>query len=176
MKDFTVLDFMKWPINREDLSTYGVEHINSLINHFETLFSVEERDKILNEFPSFKTIMNSLKTLGLYEAYCHIVANSPSRIETIIKLVKIMLSISVSTAQCERVFSEMKVLKGRLRSKLTQSNLQAQLFIMIEGPSLQDFCPEKALSHWLNGHKRHIGGHTMKADSLLNEAAAKKTD
>ena len=47
------------------------------------------------------------------EAYCHIVANSPSRIETIIKLVKIMLSIIASTAQCERVFSEMKVLKGR---------------------------------------------------------------
>lgn len=87
MKDFTVLDFMKWQqrnngnnLNREDLSTYGVEQINSLINYFETLVSVEERDKILNEFPSFKTIMDSLKTLGLYEAYCHIVANSPSRI------------------------------------------------------------------------------------------------
>lgn len=58
---------MKWLINREDLSTYGVEHINSLINHFETLFSVEERDKILNEFPSFKIIMNSLKTFEVYE-------------------------------------------------------------------------------------------------------------
>ena len=45
---------------------------------------------------------------------------------------------------------------------------------MINGPSLQKFCPEKVISHWLGGHKRHIGGYTMKADSLLNEAAAKK--
>ena len=49
-------------------------------------------------------------------------------------------------------------------------------FIMIEGPSPQNFCTEKAISHWLDGHKGHIGGHTMKAVSLLNEAAAKKTD
>ena len=49
----------------------------------------------------------------------------------------------------------------------------AELFIMIKGPSLQNFCPEKAISHWLDGHKIHIGGHTMKADSLMNKAAAK---
>ena len=45
---------------------------------------------------------------------------------------------------------------------------------MIEGPSLQNFSTDKAISHWLDGHKGHIGGHTMKAVSLLNEAAAKK--
>ena len=44
---------------------------------------------------------------------------------------------------------------------------------MIKGPSLQNFCPEKAIFHWLDGHKRHIGDYTMKANSLLNEAAAK---
>ena len=49
----------------------------------------------------------------------------------------------------------------------------AELFIMIKGPSLQNFCPEKAISHWLDGHKIHIGGHTMKPDSLMNKAAAK---
>ena len=50
----------------------------------------------------------------------------------------------------------------------------AELFIMIKGHSLQKFCPEKAISHWLNGHKRQIGGHTMKADSFLNKPAANK--
>lgn len=83
--------------------------------------------------------MNSLKNLELYEAYCHIVATCPSRVETILKLVKIMLTLSASTAQYERVFSQMKILKGRLRCKLTQANLQAQLFIMMEGPSLKSF-------------------------------------
>ena len=50
----------------------------------------------------------------------------------------------------------------------------AELFIMIKGPSFQNFCPEKTISQWLDCHKRHSGGHTIKADSLLNEAAAKK--
>lgn len=50
-----------------------------------------------------------------------------------------MLTLSASTAQYERVFSQMKILKGRLRCKLTQANLQAQLFIMMEGPSLKSF-------------------------------------
>lgn len=61
LKEFTVFDFMKWPTNREELSTYGIEHIETLADHFSSLFSAEEREKILNEFPSFKTIMNSLK-------------------------------------------------------------------------------------------------------------------
>ena len=41
----------------------------------------------------------------------------------------------------------------------------AELFILIKGPSPQNFCPEKAISHRLDGHKRHISGHTMKVDS-----------
>jgi hypothetical protein len=148
------------------------------MDNFESLFSDEERNKIVDEFPSFKTIMNNLKTLGLFEAYCHIVAACPPRIETIVKLVKIMLTLSVSTAQCERVFSQMKILKTRLRSKLTQSNLQAQLFIMIEGPSLQSFCPDKAVSNWLDGHKRHIGSHSVKVNEKRPSVpeAAKQID
>lgn len=177
LKEFTVFDFMKWPTNREELSTYGIEHIETLADHFSSLFSAEERETILNEFPSFKTIMNSLKNLELYEAYCHIVATCPSRVETILKLVKIMLTLSASTAQCERVFSQMKILKGRLRCKLTQANLQAQLFIMIEGPSLKSFSPDKCIAFWLDGHKRHVGGHKMiMSETCPTETTEKQID
>lgn len=68
------------------------------LKHLLTIFLLysllRKEKKNLNEFPSFKTIMNSLNNLELYEAYCHIVATCPSRVETILKLVKIMLTLS----------------------------------------------------------------------------------
>lgn len=83
---------------------------------------------------SRRILHQNLRNLELYEAYCHIVATCPSRVETILKWVKIMLNLGASTAQCERV---LKNFKERLRCKLTQTNLQAQLFIMIAGPKLK---------------------------------------
>lgn len=103
--------------------------------------------------------MNSLNNLELYEAYCHIVATCPS------------------SAQCERVFSQMKILKGRLRCKLTQANLQAQLFNMIEGPNLKSFSPDKCIAFWLDGHKRHVGGHKMiMSETCPTETTEKQID
>lgn len=86
---------------------------------------------------SRRILHQNLRNLELYAAYCHIVATCPSRVETILKWVKIMLNLGASTAQCERVFSSMNNFKERLRCKLTQTNLQAQLFIMIAGPKLK---------------------------------------
>lgn len=151
------------------------------LKHLLTIFLLysllRKEKKNLNEFPSFKTIMNSLNNLELYEAYCHIVATCPSRVETILKLVKIMLTLSASTAQCERVFSQMKILKGRLRCKLTQANLQAQLFNMIEGPNLKSFSPDKCIAFWLDGHKRHVGGHKMiMSETCPTETTEKQID
>ena len=44
-----------------------------------------------------------------------------------------------------------------------QANLQSQLHIMVERPSLQEFKPDLAIEKWLSiSRGRHIEGHTSK--------------
>ena len=63
-------------------------------------------------------------------------------------------------------------MKTRLRSTLTAQNLQAQLNIMIEGPSLQEFNPDLAIEKWLKMSRgRHIDGHAIKVAAVEVENA-----
>lgn len=58
-----------------------------------------------------------------------------------LKLIDILLSLPVGTASVERSFSQMKLIKTRLRSRLNDSNLARLMRIAIEGPQLDvDFC------------------------------------
>ncbi len=56
--------------------------------------------------------------------------------------IDILLSLPVGTASVERSFSQMKLIKTRLRSRLNDSNLARLMRIAIEGPQLEDvnFC------------------------------------
>ena len=51
-------------------------------------------------------------------------------------------------------------MKTRLRSILSQENLQAQINIMVEGPPLHEFKASKATEQWLRSSRgRHVNGH-----------------
>ena len=55
-----------------------------------------------------------------------------------VKLLNIIMSLPVGTATVERSFSEMKLIKTRLRSGLSNSNLEHLMKVAIEGPPLRD--------------------------------------
>ena len=55
-----------------------------------------------------------------------------------IKLLNIMLTLPVGTATVERSFSQMKMIKTRLRNQLSDANLQHLIKVAIEGPELKD--------------------------------------
>ena len=52
------------------------------------------------------------------------------------KLMNIILALPVGTATVERSFSQMKMIKTRLRNRLNDSNLTRLMRIAIEGPEL----------------------------------------
>ena len=54
------------------------------------------------------------------------------------KLLNIMMALPVSTATVERTFSQMKLIKTRLRNRLSDSNLEHLMKIAIEGPSISN--------------------------------------
>ena len=54
------------------------------------------------------------------------------------KLLNILLTLPVGTATVERSFSDMKMIKTRLRNRLSDDNLQHLMRVAIEGPELKD--------------------------------------
>jgi hypothetical protein len=78
---------------------------------------------------------------------------------------KLMLVISPSTAECERGFSQMKLIKTELRNSLTDDSLRILMTIKHHGPSLEDFNADRAINYWLGSCKgtRHVGGHAKHA-------------
>ena len=54
------------------------------------------------------------------------------------KLLNITMALPVGTATVECSFSQMKLIKTRLRSRLSDSNLEHLIKISIEGPPLTD--------------------------------------
>ena len=53
------------------------------------------------------------------------------------KLINIMLTLPVGTATVERSFSQMKMIKTRLRNHLNDTNLKRLMRIAIEGPEMK---------------------------------------
>lgn len=82
-----------------------------------------------------------------------------------------MLTISPSTAACERAFSHMNLCKTPQRSCLSQDNLQHQMRIVINGPSLDAFEPTASVLYWLKSGKRHIIHKNPKKSSSISDVS-----
>lgn len=98
--------------------------------------------------------------MSIYEAYLLVSETASPKFTHLQKVIDLMLIVSCSSAKCERVFSSTKLMKTRLRSNLSQKNLQAQINVMVEGPPLHEFKASKAIEHWLRSSRgRHVNGH-----------------
>ena len=63
-------------------------------------------------------------------------------------LVDLILSIPASSADAERGFNRLKMVKSDWRSKLSDVHLSEQMTIMLEGPSILQFDPMPAINLW----------------------------
>ena len=71
-------------------------------------------------------------------------------------LASICLVLLVSTVDCERGFSTMKRIKTRLRSVMKTQTLDCLMRISIEGPELESYDFQKAVSTWGKKTNRRI--------------------
>ena len=67
-----------------------------------------------------------------------------------------LLVLPVSTVDCERGFSAMKIIKTRLRNRLSEKNMQHAMMIAIEGPTIDRFNFEAALNKFKSKKKRRV--------------------
>ena len=77
-----------------------------------------------------------------------------SSLQNILAVVDLTHSISPSSAEAERGFSKLRNIKTRLRSRLSQSVLNDIMCVKMEGKSISEFDPSKAIYSWSTSSER----------------------
>ena len=75
---------------------------------------------------------------------------------TLSKLASIILTLPISTANCERGFSTMNRIKTDPRNRLKTFTLDMLIRLSSEGPSLETFDFDAAVNVWAQKNKRRI--------------------
>ena len=158
---FKVFNFKFWPQEREQLAGFGADEIQSIVNYYKDLLREDECNKIPLEWVALKNYVTHFCGSPLLKVYGDLLRDRPSRLQNVLVLVEVMLTVSPSRAECERQFSSMNRNKTTLRNRLANDTLQALMKINCDGPSLDDFDPEQALDKWMISglEGRHLAGH-----------------
>ena len=160
LSDFAVLNYGRWPYGLKDLAAFGKVEILNLVEHFAPLLSEEEVEAIPREWQDFKLHVHHLRTSDPKAVFRDLLVRPPTSMIHFLPLVEIMLTISMSTAIVERVFSHMNNVKESTRTLLGNKNLNNLLEIKINGPSLAAFSPLEGILYWYDEtkEKRHVNG------------------
>lgn len=147
-----VLDPLQWP--RDCKLTYGQEDIIFLCDLFH-----------LNEFEA--TIRRGLcEYIGIIKETGFTGNKEPPA--ALSRLTNAVNTIVVSSADCERGFSQMNILATPVRSSLTIKTLSSLMFIKIVGPPPIHFDPSLYVRKWIT--KKHCLSDDSKARRRKNNA------
>ena len=145
------------------MALFGGDNVQCIVDHYKEQLSGDECNKIPQEWVALKSYVVHFCGRPLLQVYGELLRDRPARFKNILVLVDFMLTLSPSTAECERQFSSMNRIKPALRNRLSNDSLQALMKINCDGPSDNDFDPEEAINKWLTSGPggRHIAGHKV---------------
>lgn len=165
---------------QECLSSYGLQEMESLANFYGREATVVyqgasytsppllDREELIAEWKVFRrafykekelmvqargtstpppTMQEVLQSMQATEVYQGIFPQT-------FNLVNILQAMPVGTATVERSFSQMKMVKTRLRNRLNDSNLSQLLRIAVEGPNLSNVPFEEILEVFKESNRR----------------------
>ena len=163
VSSFSIFDPKKVPVtDSSDLLAYGEDLLDLILAHCgaeqpaetigdgyteEALISPEIR----TEWKTFRSYLSKPPKGTLYSQLTELTTSNMLRtmFPNISTLANICLSIPVSTASVERSFSQMKLIKTRIRNRTGQSSLSYMMKIAIETPEkLSDSDLDAIISVW----------------------------
>ncbi|GJT79613.1 zinc finger MYM-type protein 1-like protein [Tanacetum coccineum] len=83
------------------------------------------------------------------------------------RLIRLILTLPVSTAASERAFSKMKLVKTRLRSTMSDDFLKSSMILNIEREIVGTLCNEKIIDDFYSKSQRRV--QMMKKRKVTND-------
>ena len=162
---FEIFDISQLPHDREALAVYGDKDVKNLVHHFSEVLTEEEIASIPDEWSDLKIWMRAHRGRShLLDLYSDLVRENPEHLSNILVLVQLLLTLSPSTASCERGFSCMNRVKNSQRTCLQNDVLNDLIQLSADGCEVNEYSPDKALEYWYFSAKgtRHLDHKTPK--------------
>ena len=94
----------------------------------------------------------------------------------ILQVIDLILSLPAGTSECERGFSQMKIVKNHLRNKLRPTTMTLLLTVQLHSADIKDYNPTTAIHSWNNSKRRRPTfmerSSAATIDAMLDEAEA----
>ena len=102
---FEIFDMSMLPHACGALPVNGDKEIENLLEHFSAVLTEEEITEILYEWSKLKSWMAAYRRRNLLDLYRDLMVENPHHLSHLLVLVQMVLTLSPSTASCERGFS-----------------------------------------------------------------------
>lgn len=157
-----LFNFKEWPLSFKD-KRWGIGEMNTLTEYCLThnWITAEEAAMCRRQWIPFRNQVSKFRKDKIIDVYSNMLLENDKDFEGINVLLDIMMTISSSTAACERGFSCMNRQKTSLRTTLSHSSLDDTMRIGIDGPEISKFNAPFHVSSWEKQSvgSRHIMGH-----------------
>lgn len=140
---------------RSSKTDFGDEMVQTLVDHYRQQLLEKELDVglIESEWTVLRNVLyNNHRVHGL--SWSTVNDLYISRVPNILSLVDLVLSLPAGTSECERGFSQMKIIKSQWRNKLKSSSMTLLMTIQLNSESVAEWNPEKSIFHWNRNAKR----------------------
>ena len=159
-----LFDFKAWPKGfKADNRKWGVQDLMELTDYYVKYKFIlpVEKSVACKQWPLFREKVSVFdKHEKIVSVYSDLLKGNDADIKEMLLLTSIMMTISTSTAACERGFSCMNREKTTLRTQLSHSSLDDIMRINIDGEDLESFNASAYFESWNRGSQgRHLDGH-----------------
>ena len=168
ISDFLVFNHDAWPSNMQDLVNFGQAAVDQLVDWFRT--PLTSSGCVVAAIPSqWLSMKVLLHTQFREKAYSHLwtilLTKAPYKddLKDVLYLVKILLILPLSAAQCERAISAQNRIKNCHRASLASHTTEDLIRISAGGPPLPGLCRQKKLN-----------GHFLRVKFIVNRPASSK--
>lgn len=131
--------------------SYGEKELKVLLENLPQNLSINSTEAV-NEYIDYKVWSRTKQKLSCETVWQRFLAESSDSNEytNLCKLLNFILILPFSTAECERGFSQLNLIKSDIRNRLSTDTVNDLLMVKLYGPNLTDFCPDEAINLWWN--------------------------
>ena len=156
LASFDIFNPRKMP-NEENLLEYGNEEIIALSEQFKD--TVTSREVCQEEWSGYRQFLrmsaNLTKRIEVINDLCTN-DTSAALFPNLAQFARICRVIPIHTADVERTFSQLKLIKTRTRNRMNEKTLDSLLRIALEGPDVDKFPVAEAVEVWASQKNRQI--------------------
>ena len=142
----------------QTLLEYGVHEVKELAKQYAGV--VPDVEECLEQWASFRQYLKNhcshLKHSDVIQELSCDASTVASIFPIMSVLGKICRVIPIHTADVERTFSQLKLIKTSVKNRISEKTLDSLLRIVIEGPPLKDYPIPDAVSLWAKKKNRRI--------------------